>query len=69
MVERFDLNKLMSFARHNGIGFTLSFYEASDELEIEILSASADEHLYMKRVPTIDYLIEKWTEHCRKKQS
>jgi hypothetical protein len=64
--ERFDLNKLLAFAKQNGVSISIYYWESSNELEIEVTSAAQSERFYMKRVPTVDYFIEKWNEHVSK---
>lgn len=62
---RFDLNKLLEFAKEQGVSFIATYSESSDELEVEIISAAERERISMKRVPSVDYLIEKWKERIR----
>jgi len=66
---RYNLNKLYDFARQNAVSFSLYYSEASDELELQIHSVAKAEEFYMKRVPSIDYFIEKWFEHVQNELS
>jgi hypothetical protein len=63
MDNRYDLNNLIQFARENAVSFTVSYWESSDELEVQIHSAAKAEEFYIKRVVSIDHFIERWKEH------
>lgn len=65
---RYDLNLLINFAQENAVSFTASYWEASDELELQIHSAAKAEEFYMKRVPSIEYFIEAWNMHILEKK-
>jgi len=64
MSDRYDLNKLLRFAKEYGVSFTASYWEGSDELEIETHSAAPTEEYHIKRVPSVDFFIEQWKEKC-----
>ena len=51
-----------TWAANNALSYTISFWEASGEWEVEVMSASPGERLYMKRCPGFDYFQKKWEE-------
>lgn len=59
-MERFDLNKLLEFARKQGVSFEVLYGEASDEMSIRIISAAKSECFYIKRVISVEHFISEW---------
>lgn len=62
-----DLNRLIKFARENGVSLDITYLESGDELSVEVFSASKEEGFYIKKVIDVDWFIEKWNDHVRLK--
>lgn len=60
MSERYDLNKLLEFARQQGVSFVVDYCEPSDEMSIEIQSAAKAECYYQKRIACVEIFISNW---------
>ena len=58
--ERFDLNKLLDFAREHAVSFELYYSEPSDRLCLELIFAAESECMKFKGVPSVEYAIREW---------
>lgn len=69
MNRDYDLNKLLAFAREQGVALKINYWEASDELELEVVSAAKAECFYQKRAIDADHFIESWKQHVANQAS
>ena len=59
----YDLNRILAFAREQGVSVMINFWESDGSLEVEVLSCAPVECFYQKRVATVEHFIESWHEH------
>ncbi len=57
-----DLNALIDFARKMAVSINIYYSEASDEMEIEIVSAAETENFSQKRIISVPHFIDLWTK-------
>lgn len=53
------------WAKENALSYTVSYWEASDNFEIEIHSAAEAERYYEKRVYDFQEFIRHWRKHMK----
>jgi hypothetical protein len=56
------MGKLDSWARQEGLSYTVSYWEASDEYEVQVHSAAKSEEFYVKRVYNFELFLEFYRE-------
>lgn len=55
-----NLNKLVQFCREIACSVEITYWEASDELEIRVISSADSENYYEKRIVNVDTFIQNW---------
>jgi hypothetical protein len=53
--------QLDEWAKKNGVGYTLTYFEAANEYELKIISSAKQEQFYAKRIYNFDNF-KKWYE-------
>jgi hypothetical protein len=69
MTDKSLPEKLDKWAKEQAISYTLSYWEASDEYEIETISPAYSECFYVKHVWHFEDFKERFEESKRDKQS
>lgn len=59
----YDLNKLLAFARKEGVSLEISYAEGDDSLSVEVYSGAESENFYQKRVISSEHFIASWYKH------
>jgi hypothetical protein len=57
-----DLNKLVAFARRNGVSIQINYWESDDTMSVEVSSAASTEEYSEKRILNVDSFIHHWQE-------